>query len=811
MTPDSNAFGEGHAPHTTWWRRPSSLQLLLALTIFAASLFFAFRSIDKTNDLEHLRLGQKVHTLFKTYEELSNLTRSLRRYVLDDPVHQATLQDVQLNFDILASRHRVFHEGNANRPLLQFEEVRQAVAELGAALDGIEPLLVELPNDPYDPRYRRIQGLLTPLQNSFFLQGKQVMLSADLRSEQIIADFFHSHSSWAIAAPVVSGSLLLVLFFLQFRHSAQLAQSLTQKSHRLQHLASHDALTALPNRALLSQRLSQAMRDAQRTDSRVAAMFIDLDGFKPINDSLGHAIGDQILVEVAQRLRQQIRPDACLARLGGDEFIVVVPNLPRPEDVDPLAERISKSLSQPYNVGSCELHITASIGISLSPTDTPSPDQLVQQAELAMHQAKKQGRNNCQWYSLELEQRVDERVNLRNQLQKAIENEAFTLNYQPQVDSASDRVVGYEALLRWQHAELGCISPQQFIPLAEDTGQIVSLSEWVLKTACRDARLLLDQGYRDATMAVNVSAVHLQRSNFVERLQQILEQTQLPPGALELEITESVLLDNPEQAIKTLQALKRLGVRLAIDDFGTGFSSLSYLKRLPIDKIKIDRSFVRDITSDQRDAAISKGLISMAHHLKLKVIAEGVETEAQVGFLKKHHCDEFQGYYFAKPMAWEQLQQFLQDRGSQPCHPPSEQAGEGKQQTLLLLDDEGNILRSLTRLLRRDGYQILAASNAEDAFALLATHDVQVILSDQRMPQMSGTEFFSRVKELYPETIRIVLSGYTDLKSITDAINQGEIYKFLTKPWEDEPLRAAIAEAFQHYRQARKAAVDDDN
>jgi diguanylate cyclase (GGDEF)-like protein len=808
MTPQAQRT-EGRDWLTRWYRRPASLRLLLALMIFMASLYFAYRNIDDTNNLANLRMGQHIHILFKTYEELNSTIRSLRRYVLNDPVEKATLEDVQLSHDLLASRLQGFYEGEANRTLLQIEDARRLVEELGAALAEVEPLLAGLKADPHDERYGRIQGLLNPLQRKFFALGKRVLLSSEVSSEKILAQYSHTHSIWAIAAPIISGLLLLLMFFLQLRQSALLTQSLREKSHKLGHLAAHDSLTSLPNRASLSERLKETIENAQRTDSRFAVMFVDLDGFKPINDSLGHAVGDQALVEVAQRLTQQIGPEDTLARLGGDEFIIILPNLAQPEDAALVADRISASISRPYKVGNLELHITASIGISLGDADAPRPEKLIQHADLAMRQAKKQGRNSYQWYTQDLEQKVDERVNLRNQLQKAIENEAFTLNYQPQFEGHSGRVVGYEALLRWQHADLGFISPLQFIPLAEATGQIVPLSEWVLQTACREARQLLDQGYKGTLMAVNISPMHFQRSNFVERVRAILEQSQLPPEALELEITESVLLDNPDKAVKTLQALKHLGVSLAIDDFGTGFSSLNYLKRLPIDKVKIDRSFIQDIISDRHDAAISKGIISMAHHLKLKVIAEGVEHESQYAFLKKNHCDEFQGYYFAKPMPFAQLEQFLSTRQVQVPVGSASQGPDRAEQTLLLLDDEVNVLRALTRLLRRDGYQILTASSAQDAFTLLAKHDVQVILSDQRMPEMNGTEFLRRIKDLYPDTIRLVLSGYTDLKSVTEAINQGSIYKFLTKPWDDGHLRATIAEAFNHHRLAVSAATED--
>ncbi|SDH85552.1 PAS domain S-box-containing protein/diguanylate cyclase (GGDEF) domain-containing protein [Pseudomonas benzenivorans] len=568
--------------------------------------------------------------------------------------------------------------------------------------------------------------------------------------------------------------------------------------------ASHDVLTGLPNRPLLEDRLSQGCQISQRYKRSLAVMFIDLDGFKPINDTMGHSVGDQLLVEVARRMNQQVRPGDTLARLSGDEFIIVLPDLAREEDVLLVADRLIENIARPYKICDIELHLTASIGITLSDGSIEPPTLLIQQADLAMYKAKQQGRNNYQWYTKDLNQKVNERVTLRNELQKAIEAEAFQLYYQPQIDGRSGRVVGYEALLRWQHAEQGFIPPAQFVPVAEDTGQIIPLSEWVLKTACRHGRALLDQGFNAAVVAVNISPVQFQRTNFVESVRTTLMQTRLPADLLELEITETVLLDNAERAVYTMHALKDLGVRIAIDDFGTGFSSLNYLKRLPIDKVKIDRSFVQDVISDQHDAAITQGIISMAHHLKLKVIAEGVETEPQFTFLKKSHCDEFQGYYFAKPMPLALLEKFLREQQEKPYMQLPDRAADSGAQTLLLLDDEENILRALARVLRRDGYQILIANHAQDAFALLAQHEVQVILSDQRMPEMNGTEFFSRVKDLYPDTIRIVLSGYTDLKSVTDAINQGAIYKFLTKPWDDAQLRTTIAQAFQHHSLAKQ-------
>ncbi len=423
--------------------------------------------------------------------------------------------------------------------------------------------------------------------------------------------------------------------------------------------ASHDVLTGLPNRSLLEDRLLQGCQIARRYTRELAVMLIDLDGFKPINDTLGHAIGDRILVEVAQRMAAQIRPGDTLARLGGDEFVVVLPDLAHGEDALLVAERLIHSIARPYQFNELELHVTASIGITVSNGEIEQPVKLIQEADLAMYQAKQHGRNNYQWYTEHLNQEVSERMTLRNELQKAIEGLNFELHYQPQIDARTGALLGCEALLRWPHAERGSISPLRFIPVAEDTGQIVPISQWVLVTACCHQRRLLDQGLAAGVVSVNISAVHFLRQDFVGTVQRSLEYSGLPAHLLELEITETVLLKDAERAIQLLRELKALGVGIALDDFGTGYSSLSYLKDLPIDKVKIDRSFVHELISDQRDAAITQGIISMAHHLDLKVVAEGVETTEQADFLRRNLCDAFQGYLYARPMPYSQLEAYL--------------------------------------------------------------------------------------------------------------------------------------------------------
>jgi diguanylate cyclase (GGDEF)-like protein len=388
-------------------------------------------------------------------------------------------------------------------------------------------------------------------------------------------------------------------------------------------------------------------------------MCIDLDGFKSINDSIGHYFGDQVLIEVAQRMTRQVRPGDTIVRMGGDEFVVLLPDLLLDEDVVPVVERLMASIARPYCIQGIDLHVSASVGITLSDGHIEQPMQLLQQADMAMYKAKEQGRNNFQWYTSDLNQRVCEHASLRNDLQKAIETQSFRLHYQPQIDARTGRVVGIEALLRWAHPEKGFISPAVFVPVAEDSGQIIPLSLWVLDTACAQLRQLGEQGITGISMAVNISPMHFQRGNFVQCVQAALEKYGLGGEQLELEITESILLHNAEQAIDTLHRLKALGVRIALDDFGTGFSSLSYLKRLPIDKIKIDRSFIQDLSNGAEPLAIVNAVAGLAKCLNMTSTAEGVETREQMETLQAIGCTEMQGYLFSKARPANEIRQFF--------------------------------------------------------------------------------------------------------------------------------------------------------
>ncbi|WP_372760590.1 EAL domain-containing protein [Pseudoalteromonas sp.] len=424
--------------------------------------------------------------------------------------------------------------------------------------------------------------------------------------------------------------------------------------------ASHDLLTGLPNRGLLHDRLSQSVMISSRHKERVAILFIDLDGFKLINDSLGHLIGDEVICKISARIALEIRSGDTLARMGGDEFVLLVPDVNDRQQLNVLAERVLSAISAPLEVAGKELQLSASIGISISDTQLSEPMDLVKRADLAMYRAKQLGRNNVQWYSSDMEKTLNNRLSLRAMLKQAIANQEFELYYQPQVAADSGRFIGLEALLRWQHPELGFIGPDEFIPIAEEMGLIVELGQWVIEQAASYNRSLQQRGIANVIMAVNLSSLQFQRPGFVEQLEASLKQAQLAPKWFELELTESLLLENVEQVVDKLQHLKQLGISIAIDDFGTGYSSLNYLKRLPIDKLKIDKSFIRELDTDQKDAAITRAIIAMGHQLGLKVIAEGVETLVQAKLLNKHSCDELQGYFYAKPLPAAQLEVFIQ-------------------------------------------------------------------------------------------------------------------------------------------------------
>ncbi|MDX1496180.1 MAG: PAS domain S-box protein [Salinisphaeraceae bacterium] len=429
----------------------------------------------------------------------------------------------------------------------------------------------------------------------------------------------------------------------------------------IMHMAHHDPLTGLPNRLLLMDRIEMAIKQAHRDDKRVGVLLMDLDHFKRVNDSLGHHIGDQLLISISRRLQSSMRESDSLARLGGDEFVLVIPNVSSREKLESVVEMIFSSVTSPITLDNNELLITPSIGGSIYPDDGEDANILIRNADAAMYAAKASGRSNIQWFSEEMLQQNKEKLTLMSALMPAIENEEFMIHYQPEVALESGVVSGVEALIRWHHKELGNISPVQFIPLAEETGMILPIGEWVLNKACADVANLSQEIGRPLTLAVNVSPRQLQQVNWLEQVTTALESSGLAPEQLELEITEGTLIENPDKSAELLRVIQEKGIKVVIDDFGTGYSSLSYLTRFPIDKIKIDRSFIRDLHTDVTDAAVVEAIIAMAHSLNIRVVAEGVETAEQLTFLRERDCEEAQGYYFSPAVPMTLVPGVLED------------------------------------------------------------------------------------------------------------------------------------------------------
>ncbi len=562
---------------------------------------------------------------------------------------------------------------------------------------------------------------------------------------------------------------------------------------RINQIGRVDLLTGVPNRSLLLDRLDQALINAQRNACYVAIMVINIDRFHRINDALGQSTGDHVLHEVAQRMAQQIRQGDTVARLFGNEFGILLNGLTAEEDCQALALRLRACLVEPIANQTESLALTASIGIALYPRDGEDRESLLKSANAALAQARSEGGDCYCFHSREMESAAQRRQVIEAQLRRALERQEFSVAYQPQNSLDSGNIVGVEALLRWNNPELGVVGPAEFIPVAEESGLIIPIGAWVLEQSCAQNKEWLDLGLARLRVAVNLSARQFRNQSLVDDVAAILKKTGLPAEYLELEITESSLIHDMDSAINTCKRIKALGIKLSLDDFGTGYSSLTYVSRLPFDKLKIDQSFVRDITQNPANAAIATATIAIARGLNQSVLAEGVETEAQAMFLRARHCDAIQGFLFSHPVPADSVTQLLASKarlqlGGQACQ---------TELALLVVDDEPSILNAMRRLFRHESFQVLVANNSEEAFEILAQRPIQVIVSDQRMPGMTGTEFFTRVRQLYPDTMRIILSGYTELETVIEAINRGAIYKFLTKPWDDEQLREQVREAFR--------------
>jgi len=476
-------------------------------------------------------------------------------------------------------------------------------------------------------------------------------------------------SGWLAVIAAVSAIGLLAITLITMVYDAHLeskvkghAQQLERANAQLQHLALHDPLTGLANRALLENNLKHTIERAAVSGDKFALLLIDLDRFKSINDSLGHHAGDELLKEVANRLSGLTRHCDTLARLGGDEFVLLVDGIAGARDAEQIAGRMLVNIGQPFRLSSMDVHISPCIGISLYPRDGADIETLLIRADAAMYHAKDAGRNTFRFFSAEMSAFAHERLELESGLRRALAAKEFELHFQPKVEVATNQTKSVEALIRWRHPQRGLMRPDAFIPLAEETGIIVEIGEWVLREACRHARQWQLAGMMPLRIAVNLSARQFRQKQLMEIVQSALSDADLAPQFLELELTESAVMYDPEESARILEQLSRIGVQISIDDFGTGYSSLSHLKRFPLDKLKIDRSFIRDVTRSTEDASIVRAVISLAHSLKLKVIAEGVESGDQLEFLRELGCDQYQGYYFSPPLSAEELSAWMETR-----------------------------------------------------------------------------------------------------------------------------------------------------
>jgi diguanylate cyclase (GGDEF)-like protein/PAS domain S-box-containing protein len=573
------------------------------------------------------------------------------------------------------------------------------------------------------------------------------------------------------------------------------AQERQRIQRELDYQSHYDALTGLPNRSLLHHQLTLALPRASSTSTKLAVALLTLDRFDAINDGLGHAAGDALLKHIGQRLLTTLRAgDTTVAHFSGSEFAVLINEIESQEELIAIARHLLAEIIEHFQLNGQEIFTTASIGLALYPKDGDNADKLLRNAGAAMFKAKSEGGNTFRFYAPEMNEQIAAKLALEIDLRKALERGELQVHFQPKVSLTTGRIVGAEALVRWLHPSLGLLMPANFIAMAEETGLIQYVGEWVFQCVCRQLQTWLKQGLKPLPIAVNLSARQFRQGTLHESLQRCLDAAGVEAKWLELEITESTLMVDTEAAIATLRQLKTMGFSLSLDDFGTGYSSLSYLRHLPIDYLKIDQSFVRNLTSEPEDAAICRTIIDLAHNLKLTVVAEGVESEGQLNYLCRHGCDVMQGYYFSPPLPTDGFSWLLNENKMLVL--PDDQHGS---KTILLLDDDSSVLLQLQYLLQANNYQVYAANRVEEAFELLASYPIQIVLSDQRMLGMDGTEFLAKVREIHPNVLRMLMTGSLDPKTFSDSINRGAIYKFIPKPWDDQQLLEQVSEAFRYY------------
>jgi len=576
-------------------------------------------------------------------------------------------------------------------------------------------------------------------------------------------------------------------------------QEAEQKIYKLSHF---DHVTGLPNRIVLRDRLGQAILRCGSDHALVVLMLVELNGHMQIRDAFGAQAGIALSAAVVERLQVWKHPEAATITQYSDYVFAVLLEDVNQNELDIIVGDLTQILVEPYSIPSQpSVHLFPKLGISIFPNDAQTTESLLHYAEIALHRAQLSPHDHHQFYSPSFNQEIARRHVLVSQLRDAIRQNALLLHYQPQVSLKNGRIAGFEALVRWNHPERGLLMPAEFIALAEESDLIFELGEWVLRTACRQCKAWQDMGFRPGIMAVNLSAMQFIEKDLKILLGRIIDESGLDAQFLELELTESISMDDPEKSIGIMVHLRKLGITLSIDDFGTGYSNLSYLKRFPVGRLKIDRSFVRDIVNDPHDLAICRSIIAIAKSLRLEVIAEGVETISQLKMLHTEGCDKIQGYYFSTPLPAEDCTSLLERDVSLPMESIRQQPYA---RSLLVIDDEVNILSAIRRTLSRSGYQIFTANHATEAFEILAKHQIGVVLTDQQMPDILGTELLEKVRYMFPDTVRIMLTGHANLQSVTQAINQGAIYKFLVKPWDNDELEATIFEAFEKFEATMK-------
>ncbi len=566
-----------------------------------------------------------------------------------------------------------------------------------------------------------------------------------------------------------------------------------EAQRRIQELINFDEITGLANRSNLLAQIDTAIQASIWDDRGFSLLSIDVPRISEIAATMGFGAGDAMAMAMAARLNSLHTPQETVAHLGGSEFALMIRH-PAEQGMGPSLQRaneLKQALEQPLRLGEADVFPVCRIGMANFPADGGQANGLLESAQTA-----RLGTSAA--HPVALFQAASNAMALREMqldtaLRQALPRGELHLVYQPQVCLRTGAIVGAEALLRWQSPDWGAVSPSEFIPIAERSGLVAVIGDWVIRETCEQTVRWRQAGLPTLRVGVNISPVQFQLGDVTERIRQILAQTGAHPDWLGVELTEGTLLHDNDRVSATLSDLKAMGIEISLDDFGTGFSSLSRLRSLPIDVLKVDRSFVSDVTAAAQSASVTRSIINLAHGLQIKVLAEGVETEGQLSMLVLNGCDQIQGYFFSQPVPADELAAMVLAKKALPeglTRRPT------RSRTLLLVDDEENIVTALKRLFRRDGYQILTAHSGQEALALLASHEVDVIISDQRMPGMTGVDFLRQARTLWPDTVRMTLSGFTDLQSIIDAVNEGAVFKFLTKPWDDTLLRQHVALAF---------------